>query len=118
MSAATTTTRSARADARRRRRITGRALALLVVVGALLFAASYPLRSYLNERSKIAILDQQVGQLERQNTTLGHQIDRMRDPAYVERFARECLGMIKPGEIPFVVVPKHGKAGALSAEGC
>jgi cell division protein FtsB len=42
----------------------------------------------------------------------------MRDPAYVERFARECLGMIKPGEIPFVVVPKHGKAGAPSAEGC
>ena len=33
----------------RRRRITGRALALLLVVGALLFAATYPLRAYLND---------------------------------------------------------------------
>jgi cell division protein FtsB len=112
VSATTTATRSTRADARRRRRITGRALALLVVVGALLFAASYPLRAYLNERSKIGILDQQVSQLEQQNKGLDVRIGQMRNPAYVERFARECLGMIKPGEIPFVVVPKHGKAGA------
>ncbi len=112
MSATTTVTRAARADKQRRRRITGRALALLLVVGALLFAASYPLRTYLHERSQIGILDQQVTQLQRQNADLDHSIAQMRNPEYVERFARECLGMIKPGEIPFVVVPKHGQAGA------
>jgi len=112
VSAASTATRTARADARRRRRITGRALALLVIVLALLFAASYPLRSLLHERSQISNLDQQVGQLQREHNNLDMLIRQMRDPAYVERFARECLGMIKPGEIPFVVVPKHGKAGA------
>ena len=39
-------------------------------------------------------------------------IRQLHDPTYLERMARECLGMVKPDEIPFVVVPKHGKAGA------
>jgi cell division protein FtsB len=106
-----TDARPSRADAHRRRRITGRALVLLLIVGAVLFAASYPLRAYLNERSKISILDDQVNALQRQNATLDHRIAQLKDPAYLEQLARECLGMIKPGEIPFVVVPKHGKAG-------
>jgi len=91
---------------------TGRALALLLVVGALLFAATYPLRAYLDERSKIAVLDQQVAALQRQNGQLDDRIAQLKDPAYLEQLARECLGMVKPGEIPFVVVPEHGKAGA------
>ena len=28
---------------------------------------------------------------------------------FLERIARECLGMVKPGETAFVVVPAHGK---------
>ena len=102
----------ATADAHRARRITGRALALLVVVGALLVAAMYPLRAYLNERSQITGLEQQVSDLERQNAEYDRRIDLLHNPQYLERLARECLGMIKPGEIGFVVVPKHGKAGA------
>jgi cell division protein FtsB len=96
----------------RRRRITGRAVALLVVVAALLVAAMYPLRAYLNERAQIASLEQRVTDLRHSNTQLDGRIRRLHDPAYLERMARECLGMVKPGEIPFVVVPKHGKAGA------
>jgi cell division protein FtsB len=102
---------AARADAHRRRRITGRALALLVVVGALLFAATYPLRAYLDERAKISVLDAKVAALEHQNGQLDHRIGQLKNPGYLEQLARECLGMIKPGEIPFVVVPKHGEAG-------
>jgi cell division protein FtsB len=106
------TTLSSRADARRNRRVTGRALALLVIVGALLVAAMYPLRAWINERSQITGLEQKVAQLERQTADYDRQIAQLHDPAYLERLARECLGMIKPGEIGFVVVPKHGKAGA------
>ena len=108
--AATTAERTARTEARRRRRITGRTLALIVVVVALLFAATYPLRAYLNERSKIANLDDQVNALQRENNGLDQRIAQLHDPAYLEQLARECLGMIRPGEIPFVVVPDHGKA--------
>jgi cell division protein FtsB len=96
----------------RRRRFTGRAVALIVVVAALLVAAMYPLRAYLRERSNIASLQHQVNVLEQTNSQLDGRIQQLHDPAYLERLARECLGMVKPGEIPFVVVPKHGKAGA------
>ena len=106
-----TTVAAADTDGRRRRRITGRALALIVVVGALLFAATYPLRAYLNERSQIDVLQQQVAHLQQTNADLDDRIAQLHDPRYLERLARECLGMIKPGEIPFVVVPKHGQAG-------
>ncbi|MFL5798050.1 MAG: FtsB family cell division protein [Actinomycetota bacterium] len=95
----------------RRRRVTGRAVALIVVVAALLVAATYPLRAYLHERSDIASLEHQVGVLQTTNSRLDDRIRQFQDPAYLERMARECLGMVKPGEIPFVVVPKHGKAG-------
>ena len=32
----------------------------------------------------------------------------------LERIARECLGMVKPGEIAFVVVPKGGHTATPS----
>ena len=112
MSARVTAAASSGADAHRGRRITGRALAFLVVVGALLVASMYPLRAYLAERSQITGLRQQVSDLERKNADYDRRIAQVHDPQYLERLARECLGMIKPGEIGFVVVPKHGKAGA------
>jgi cell division protein FtsB len=96
----------------RRRRVTGRAVALIVVMAALLVAAMYPLRSYLREWSDIASLQHQVSVLQQTNEQLDGRIRQLHDPGYLERLARECLGMVKPGEIPFVVVPKHGKAGA------
>jgi cell division protein FtsB len=102
--------RASHVDPRRGRRITGRALALIVVVGALLFAAMYPLRAYLGERSKITSLEQQVAELRHQNGGFEHRIAQLRDPAYLEALARNCLGMVKAGEIPFVVVPKQGSA--------
>ena len=36
------------------------------------------------------------------------QIQRLHAPNYLERLARECLGMVRPGEVSFVVVPKDG----------
>jgi len=95
----------------RRRRVSGRAVALLVVVAALLVAAMYPLRAYLHERSAIASLEHQVSVLRKSNSQLDGRIRQLHDSSYLERMARECLGMVKRGEIPFVVVPKHGKAG-------
>jgi cell division protein FtsB len=32
----------------------------------------------------------------------------LRDPGFLERLARQCLGMVKPGEVAFVVVPVQG----------
>jgi cell division protein FtsB len=99
------------AIAARRWRITGRALALMLLVGALLVASVYPLRTYLGQRDQIGSLERQERLLERKNAELQTRIGRLHDPAYLERLARECLGMVKRGEISFVLVPNRGARG-------
>ena len=89
-------------------RISGRAVVLLAIVCAVMLLGIAPLRGYLGQRSQLAELRQQASALERQNAALQHRIDELSDPTYLERLARECLGMVKPGETAFVIVPKHG----------
>ena len=92
-------------------RITGRALALVIVVVALLVAGAYPLRTYLNQRAEITGLQTDAQELERANAALEERIRQLHTPDYLERLARECLGMVRPDEIAFIVVPKNGRAG-------
>jgi cell division protein FtsB len=99
------------AIAARRGRITGRALALALLVVALLVASVYPLRTYLGQRDQIGSLERQERVLERKNAELQMRIGRLHDPGYLERLARECLGMVKRGEISFVLVPNRGPGG-------
>jgi cell division protein FtsB len=80
---------------------------LIVVLTVLTFAIS-PLRALLVERDKLGQLEQQTQVLDRQNGALRERILHLQDPAYLERLARECLGMVAPGETAFVTVPEHG----------
>ncbi|MDP9241838.1 MAG: septum formation initiator family protein [Actinomycetota bacterium] len=91
---------------------TARAALLVAVVMVLGLAFVYPARQYLGERAQIADLQRQAHALEVQNTVLEHQVTELHDPAYLERLARECLGMIKPGDIAFVSVPKGSDTGS------
>jgi cell division protein FtsB len=81
---------------------------LLAIVCAVMLLGIAPLRGYLGQRSQLAELRRQASVLERQNATLQTKIDELSDPTYLDRVARECLGMVKPGETAFVIVPKHG----------
>jgi cell division protein FtsB len=92
---------------RRRLRVTPRAALLALVVLALLLYLLVPLKGYLAQRSRLEDLARQTQRLEQQNAALRDQVRQLKDPAYVERLAR-CLGMVRPGEIAFVTVPKKG----------
>jgi cell division protein FtsB len=80
---------------------------LFVLVGALLIASIYPLRTYLHQRAQIGSLQHRMEGLQRRNAALDHRISRLHDRRYLELLARECLGMVRKGEITFVVVPKQ-----------
>jgi cell division protein FtsB len=97
---------------RRSPRLTGRAAGLLAVVLVLAMSLVVPLRQYGSQRARVAELAARVDALSRANTRLEQQLVRLRDPQYLERLARECLGMVKPGEIAFVTVPKKGARSA------
>ena len=92
----------------RRARLSARGALLLVVVMLLLVAAVNPVRSLLDERGQLADLQRRQVALQDRNDALQRQVDQLNDPGYLEKLARQCLGMVKPGEIAFVMVPKHG----------
>ena len=97
-------------DARGRSRFTARGAVLAVFVTALLLYLVVPLRAYMAQRDRLGQLERQTRILEQQNGLLETKIKQLHDPAFLERLARECLGMVKPGEWSFVVVPKSGEA--------
>jgi cell division protein FtsL len=99
---------SARVGARRRVRFTPRAAMLALVLTALLLYLAVPVRAYVTQRQRLDQLQRQTRLLEQQNAKLEQQVKRLNDPAYIERIARECLGMVKKGEIGFIVVPRNG----------
>jgi cell division protein FtsB len=89
-------------------RLTARAAVLAVVALILLTLAVAPLRALIDQRSDLAKLEQQAGQLAERNARLEARIDRFTDPTYLEQLARQCLGMVRPGETSFVMVPTRG----------
>jgi cell division protein FtsB len=91
-----------------RARLTARAAVLAVVALILLTLAVAPLRALIDQRNDLATLEQQADELAQRNVRLEARIDRFTDPTYLERLARECLGMVRPGETAFVMVPSRG----------
>ena len=93
---------------RPRIRLTARGMILGVLIIALLITSVFPIRTYFAEKNQIRSLENRIAELNAANKELGRKIARLHDPDYLERLARECLGMVVPGEVPFVVVPEHG----------
>ena len=114
------TAAAARADRagvapRRRSRPTPGAVLLMVCVLVLLFVLSVPLRSYLSQRGQLDRLQLQAHVLEQQNGSLEKRVQQLHDPLYLQRLARECLGMVKPGEIRFSVTGNAAPTGTTAA---
>ena len=92
-------------------KVTPKAAILSVVLMVLLLYMMVPLRSFLEQRARLADLRQQATTLQQQQARLLNQIAELQDPDYLQRIARECLGMVRPGEIAFVIVPKTEAPG-------
>jgi cell division protein FtsB len=63
---------------------------------------------YMEQRAELTELERQATALASRNQRLTDRAERLRDAAFLERLARQCLGMVRPGEVAFVVVPKEG----------
>ncbi len=91
-------------------RPTPRAAVLASLVLVLALAMVVPVRQYFEQRSEIADLERTVEELEQQRAQMRAKLERLHDPDYLERVARECLGMVRPGEVAFVAVPEGGES--------
>ncbi len=71
-------------------------------LGVLVLAA--PLEGYLAERQRVTILEQQALALETENLRLERRLTDLDDPLTIELLARAQQGLVRPGEVPYVLV--------------
>lgn len=72
-------------------------LALVVVSG--------PVRTWAAQRDLVETRRETLAGLEDANEQLEARVEDLEDPATIEGQAREEMGMYRPGEVPYVVVP-------------
>ncbi|NUT33052.1 MAG: septum formation initiator family protein, partial [Hamadaea sp.] len=86
------------------RRLTGRAVILLVVLVALALAYVYPLRVYFGQQDEIAALQADQARQRAHIAELQLTAQKWEDPEYVRIQARRRLFYVRPGEVPLVPI--------------
>jgi cell division protein FtsB len=77
----------------------------LLILGLLGAMAIEPTRKLMDQRTRIDQATAELEQVNRSNQRLQARIERLQDPDYVDQLARSQAGLVKPGEIAFVVMP-------------
>jgi len=80
-----------------------RAAVLAVVVCALTLTIAGPVRTYFAQRTEMDQLAASEAALRRQIADLEQKKVKLGDPAYIAAQARERLGFVMPGDVPFQV---------------
>lgn len=90
-----------------------RAAVLAAVVCVLTLTIAGPVRTYFAQRTEMEQLAATEAALRHQIADLEQQKGKLNDPAYIAAQARERLGFVKPGDIPFQVqLPPTAEASA------
>ena len=98
-------------------RVNFRAIALVLVGVLVMLMLAVPLRSLIQERREIKILEQQVASKQLIIDDLNNRKARLADPAYLQALARERLNYVFPGEIGFVVLDEETNTAITSVPG-
>lgn len=87
---------------------------LFALIGLLTLASlmiSGPLHHYLEGRDRLELLDRKRVALTAEVERLERRAADLEDPVYIEQLAREQLGLVRPGEIPYLVVTPDPEPG-------
>jgi cell division protein FtsB len=80
-------------------------VALLVVIALGVTLVSGPTQRYLDSSARVDDLQMKAAALEAENEQLRQRKDDLTDEEYVELLAREQQGLVRPGEVPYTLVP-------------
>jgi cell division protein FtsB len=84
-----------------------RAAILAAVICVLTLTIAGPVRTYFSQRAEMRQLAEAETQLRAQIADLEQQKVKLADPVYIASQARERLGFVMPGEIPYQVQLPH-----------
>lgn len=80
---------------------------ILVMVGAM---AIVPTRQLIEQQRRIEAMGSDLSQIERSNSRLEARIERLKNPDFIEQRAREQMGLVRPGETSYLVLPPSRSA--------
>ncbi len=83
---------------KRKLKLGGPGLVLLVMLGFAVYSFGGQVAQTYKVQTEMKKLQQQMDQLKKRNEDLKKQVSRLESGAWVERAAREKLGLVKPGE--------------------
>ena len=92
-------------------------VAVILVIGLFAALAIEPTRQLIEQRERISGMSSDLNRLERSNGRLEARIERLQDPDYLEQRAREQVGLIRPGETTYVVMPPRRTAAEKDPKG-
>lgn len=92
-----------RSDRSWRGAVVNRRGGLLLVLAALYFSALFVSQHWrlVQVRRGLAGIEREISIVSGHNNLLTQEIEKLHSPAYLEKLARQELGMVRPGEILF-----------------
>lgn len=78
-------------------------VAAVTVLGLSILSA--PIDQYFAGRDRVELLESKLAALSEETERLEARSNQLRDPAEIEKYAREQQGWHLPGEVPFAIVP-------------
>ena len=86
---------------------------VLLIVGLFGALLIEPTRQLIEQRERIAGMATSLKKIERSNERLEDRIARLNDPDFLEQRARTQVGLVRPGETTYIVMPpSRGSKGA------
>jgi cell division protein FtsB len=85
-------------------------IGVLLIVGLAGAMAIQPTRQLLAQRERIESMNSDLQSLQNSNSRLRTRIDKLNDPDFIEQQARAQIGLARPGETAFVVMPPSARA--------
>ncbi|MBW3658448.1 MAG: septum formation initiator family protein [Actinobacteria bacterium] len=90
-------------------------IGLIGVLALAVVMLSGPFQSYVDGRARVEALQTKIEALDTENASLRQRRADLNDPANLELLAREQQGMIRPGEVPFAIVPPEVERPLITA---
>jgi len=78
----------------------------LVFFLAVMLVGLVPFRQILTQREAVSDAEDRLVALEHANAKLADELTALETPVEVERRAREDFGLVRPGEVAYIVVPE------------
>ncbi|MCL5773060.1 MAG: septum formation initiator family protein [Firmicutes bacterium] len=90
-------------------------LLILIILSVFFYFYREKHLEYLKKKASVARLESEINNLKKTNAELKNQIERLNKPVGAEEIARDRLGMTKPGELSFVIIPSPEETPAPEA---